>query len=515
MTTLRPRPQFKWKWLYDFLWMLVMIGLPLTSFPLIARLTGSTVAPFSALPLALLGLTWFFPYLLRLGELPKETKPFIIFTGYVIVLAAYAFYRDVDAFRDQSQIRQLIRAFAPFIIGLAVFLITSAWHKNSQMLKRSLQWIHVGGILMMAYSTAQAVVMLKLGDQYPPFLAAIKDALVTQSLLTGSGRIGGLTWEASWLADQFVMLYLPLWLAATFQGTSVFPKLWKLSVENILLVVGIVLFYLTSPRIGGAAFLLMVSYLFLRVNVAVYRWIIRKVSGIWQSMAHPRLLRAGIGALVAIGFISVYALMTVGAFRILSQRDWRLNLISNFSLSSDEGQRLTKFNEDSLFYAGYRFAFLERTVYWMDGWHIFNDFPMFGVGLGNAGYYFFPRIPSIGWATVEIRAVVYRNAGLPNIKSMWYRLLAETGIVGFTIFIVWLLGLWLSARSSLNSRDGTMKTIALAGQLALIAFIFEGLSIDSFGFPYLFLIAGLIASTGWISRHQARSAASSEEFGGE
>jgi O-antigen ligase len=98
---------------------------------------------------------------------------------------------------------------------------------------------------------------------------------------------------------------------------------------------------------------------------------------------------------------------------------------------------------------------------------------------------------------------------------MWYRLLAETGTVGFVLFVIWLLGLWFSSRSFLNSRDGTMKTIALAGQLALVAFIFEGFSIDSFGFPYLFFQAGLIASAGWIFRQQARGADCPEGTGSE
>jgi hypothetical protein len=368
---------------------------------------------------------------------------------------------------------------------------------------------------MMVWSIAQAVVMFKMGGNYPPFMSAIKGALVNQSIINGSGRIAGLSWEASWLADQFVMLYLPFWLAATFHRTSVFPKLWKISVENILLVVGVALFYYTSPRIGGAAFLLMLSYLFLRVNLVVYRWVIQRFSGLWRAVAHPRLFQSGVGLLVALGFLGAYVGFSAGIFKVLSQHDWRLRILANASLSSEEMRQITAFNENSLFYAGIRFAFLERTVYWMDGWHIFNDYPILGVGLGNAGYYFMPRLPAIGWASIEVRRVIYENAGLPNIKSMWYRLLAETGVAGAAIFIVWLLGLWHSARSSSHSPDRTMKTVTLAGQLALIAFIFEGFSIDSFGIPYLFLMAGIIASAGWIYRKQTCCAAQSERTGGE
>ena len=47
-----------------------------------------------------------------------------------------------------------------------------------------------------------------------------------------------------------------------------------------------------------------------------------------------------------------------------------------------------------------------------------------------------------------------------------------------------------------------MKTITFAGQLALLAFIGEGFSIDSFAMPYLWVIAGLIAAIALISRRE-------------
>jgi hypothetical protein len=47
-----------WKWLLLALWAAAMIGLPLTSFPLITRLTGATVAPFSAIPIGLVYLLY-------------------------------------------------------------------------------------------------------------------------------------------------------------------------------------------------------------------------------------------------------------------------------------------------------------------------------------------------------------------------------------------------------------------------------------------------------------------------
>jgi len=499
-------PIRRWiKWLPIILWAITLIGLPLTSFPLITNLTGATVAPFSAIPIALLGVIWFVPYVLRHGRLPKETVPFIVFTLFAVALAAYAFF-EVDAyFRSISLFSQTIRTFAPLGLGLTFFLITSAWQIDSSGLRKSLQFIHFGGFLLLIWSLAQSVVVFFFNYNYPPLMEAIKNALVTQSFLTGAPRLAGLTWEPSWFAHQLNMLYLPLWLAATYQRTSVFRKIWKISFENIFLVLGMCVFFLSSPRIGAAACMLMLFFLFIKFNIAVYRWIIQRLERLWGLFRRFQPARVGVGVCLVILFIAVYFGFSAGLLKIVGARDWRVGLLLNSPLSPTELKEISAFDENALFLVGKRFIFLERTVYWIDGWHIFNDYPILGVGLGNTGYYYISHLPSIGYGSIEVRSILYQNDGLPNTKSMWYRLLAETGLIGFSLFITWLLVLWSSASKSLRSQDATIKTVALAGQLALVAYIFEGFSVDTFGLPYLFVMAGLVASAGAIYRRQAVS----------
>jgi O-antigen ligase len=125
------------------------------------------------------------------------------------------------------------------------------------------------------------------------------------------------------------------------------------------------------------------------------------------------------------------------------------------------------------------------------------------VGLGNAGFYFFDRMPAVGWGMYELRDVIYRASALPNIKSLWVRLLAETGIVGFVLFLSWYYMLWRSSRVTQHSRSPMLKMVALAGQLALIAFLVEGFSIDSFALPYFWVITGLISAAGAMFRNSA------------
>ena len=73
---------------------LVLLGLPITSLPLISQFTSSMVAPFSAIPLAILILIWFVPYLIRKGKLPKEIIPLLYFVLVALIISAGAFFPE-------------------------------------------------------------------------------------------------------------------------------------------------------------------------------------------------------------------------------------------------------------------------------------------------------------------------------------------------------------------------------------------------------------------------------------
>jgi hypothetical protein len=204
----------------------------------------------------------------------------------------------------------------------------------------------------------------------------------------------------------------------------------------------------------------------------------------------------GIGLLFLIGYLSVAG----GAVYAASQRDWRLALLFRNPPSAKEIAGIVTLDENTLLRLGHRLAFMERVVYWVYGWNVFNDYPWLGVGPGNSGLLFQEKVPAIGWASFEIREVIYKLPGTPNIKSLWMRLLAETGLIGFSIFISWLYLLWRSCQASSHSSDPLIKKLALMGQLSMIALLAEGFSIDSFAMPYLWVTAGLISAVGVVYR---------------
>jgi len=249
-----------------------------------------------------------------------------------------------------------------------------------------------------------------------------------------------------------------------------------------------------------------------KINVSIYRMIVHKFTRRMNSSgSRVKWVKVAIQVSMVIIFIGVYVGGIFAFVTAFSKYDYRYHLLTQ-PFSKAELSSLS-FNEDSLLYISNRFAFLERAVYWFTGWHTFNDYPWLGVGLGNSGFYFPAHVPFQGWGTFEIRDVLYRLYDLPNVKSLWIRLLSDTGLLGFSLFVTWYYILWRSARFVGRSRDSTLKLVSLAGQLALIAFLVEGFSIDSFALPFLWVITALTAANGALYRQEITRAISPDITG--
>jgi hypothetical protein len=155
------------------------------------------------------------------------------------------------------------------------------------------------------------------------------------------------------------------------------------------------------------------------------------------------------------------------------------------------------FSEEEIITLARRLAFYERTIFWFSGWHVFADYP-FGVGLGNAGFYMIERFNSQGYGSFEIRNLIYQATHIINTKSLWIRLLAETGFIGLGIYLTWLILLWRKTNVIQKSGSPLMKVIGLAGKLFILAYLVEGLSVDSFAIPYQWVTASLISAGGLV-----------------
>jgi len=482
----------------DIAWVAVILLLPITSLPLLSRLVGNTmVAPASFIPLAWLVVFWFIVYLTTKGNIPREGIPFLFFITIVMVVTASAFFLDTPPFKDGNILGEETRALSTLGIGAAFYLVTASWLAQSRSrLVSTLKWINISGLIMILWAMIQAVYIFIFQGNYPALLLEFQRLISTRDLFIT--RITAFAFEPSWLAQQLNLLFLPFWFAATINSWSTFQfRLWKFSLENILLAFGVVVLFLSS-RVGTLSILLIIAFLLIYINIYLARRV--RVWNLARLVKFPSPLQKVVSSLLPIlillAFIGIYLLGALALVYGLSHVDLRLARF--FQIKSLTQLKLLTSNIYLLF--NY-LSFAERYVYWVAGWNIFNTHLWLGVGLGNAGFYFQHALPAYGWSLPEVMQVYFREATLPNIKSLWVRLLAETGIVGFSSFIAWCYVMARTAWSMRLNPRIPFKVIGWCGLFVLIAFITEGFSTDTFALPYLWISLGIVSAAGALLRN--------------
>lgn len=143
-------------------------------------------------------------------------------------------------------------------------------------------------------------------------------------------------------------------------------------------------------------------------------------------------------------------------------------------------------------------GFGARYSYWQTAYHVYEDNPTLGVGLGNYAFYFDEKLPERPLATIPevLRLVVPEEGGnrLITPKNLYLRIMAETGLLGLATFLGFLMAilgcalyLWLSPHSE-------SRYFGTGGLLGLIAFILVAFSFDSFAIPNMWVVFGLITA---------------------
>jgi O-antigen ligase len=472
----------------QFLWAGALIALPITSYPLLVKLTpSSTVAPLSAIFFAALGLVWLLPHLFRGGMFPAESRPLLWFVLAVVVAWAASFFGAIPAFRERSNLTAGFRAFVTLGVGLLAYFVPAAWlSADRKNLQRTVVLINLVGAGVIAWSMVQAYFVVFNHGEYPFKLVQFQWLFSSRNgdpLI--QSRVTGFAYEPSWLAHQLNLVFLPIWLAATLMGYSAHRKIWRLSLENVLLLGGLFILYLSASRIGWLSFLLVVASQALVWNLKLARHIQGTVTArVHIRPAWDKVARVAVPAVLLVCFGVLYIALGLGMLRLGAGFEPRLAQIL----------KKNPFAADSFYAFTNELVFAERTVYWGAGLEIFASHPFLGVGLGNAGFYFPEKMPAYGWGLVEINKLFNYWSDMPNIKSLWVRIPAETGLVGFGIFLGWFYLLWQSTRLGRSSSDLLLRTLAWAGTFAWIAYLIEGFSVDSLALPYFWFAMALVSA---------------------
>ncbi len=467
------------------LWGLLILLLPISSLPLIVNRLGSTVGPASLIPLALLGLIWWLPYLYRRGTLPRQSIPLFAFLAAVLLSIAVSFFREIPPFQNSQPWRQAVEGIITLLLGFAFYLLVSGWPITEKKITFTLRLLNYAGLVMLAWAVIQQLTWMKTGH-YPAWVGEVQAFFTTSRLY--KGRVTAFAFEPSWLAHQLNMLYLPFWLASTARGfTAHRRKILGISFENVLLVSGVAVLYLSKSRLGLLAFLLCIGLLLFLLSIRV----VARLQTRFKSQSAKRWT----AVIFYFSLLVLAVLLVAGTGFYLSKTDPRMAELFDFSTLRDK---------TFLDYAE-KLAFAARIVYWQAGWNVFNEHPLIGVGLGNAGFFFYDHLDPSAWEFSEVRTVMYDFASPPNAKNLWVRLLAETGLVGFALFTTWLVAMLATGLTLLKRAGKQAQVTGLAVVLTLVGLTLEGFSIDTFALPYFWVTLGL--GTAVYAHHQNTNAA--------
>jgi O-antigen ligase len=430
--------------------------------------------------LVILFIFWFVPFLIKKGSINRQSLPLIFFVVFAIISTLLAFFLDIPTFKNFSIIRNNIESIITLFIGITFFFISSGFPEDEAFLKRSLQIINWGGLIMLIWAGIQVISWVGF-HKYFNWMFDFQGIFSSRVLYRN--RVTGFALEPSWFSHQLNMLYIPLWLSASLKKFSSHDfKFLGFTFENLLLLGGVGALFFTLSRGGFLAFLLMMTLIFIYFNIQV----INRIKDVWLKKASrlkKGFLHNSKTIIIFLSILVIFAyliLIAAGTFA-LSRIDPRMKDLFVFN-KDKENPVLTYFND---------LQFGERAVYWLAGWEIFGEHPIFGVGLGNAGFFFPQKITPYGWTLIEVRKLMYEDNVLLNIKSLWVRILAETGITGFSMFLSWIIVLIISFIGQLKKKNGMFSTLALAGIFIINALPAEGFSIDSFALPYLWVGLGL------------------------
>lgn len=459
-----------------WLWAAVLFTLPVTSFRYFPFLGDSTqVRPLALYPLAVLILI----LVIRLwrGEISNPWPGSLILLGAFLLAALLASVLGaLNApleLRGSSYFDRVIRAWMTVGIGVLFFVAAIWMNRDENDVRFSVKWLLFGLCLHIVWSLVQAL------SFYTPLISrdTMRDLQTSFSMRVPmkNGRFSGMAFEASWLAGQIVTLYMPWLVTALLTRYRVFKMKW---VEPLLFAIALFLLIFTFSR-GGLLYFLVAGL----VTVWIARGDVLQRLRLWfVSPFHPELVTPSRTRDIALRLTLVVVLvaMIVGAGYAMLNNNYFSKLVSGIE-KADSLEEYVIYN-----YAGGRaaYAWSAMSAYSLEPWT--------GVGLGASGLYMYDYLPDFSKTSLfEIaRQLDLSSRAIPNPKSMYVRVLAETGLLGMIYFVAFLLSMLADMR--LLMRSGAKRFFGLAGIFAWTAVFLYNATQDSFATPNLWINLGIL-----------------------
>ncbi len=452
-----------------YAWAIVLLTLPVTSFRYFPGDDGTYVRPLAFYPLAVLALILFIQIVRGKAAFPAAGA-LTPFAAFLLAAAAASLVGILLAplpLRGQLATGRIPRAWATILIGVGFFGASVWMNRTEADLKFTLKWLLAGLVLDMLWSGLQGATFYL--HVFPKPLVTHWQRAFSMRELIRTNRVSGLAYEPSWLAGQLSTVYLPWLFASILTGQRFSRFRW---LEPALFALTILLLLATFSR-GGLLTVVMAAGLTL---LFVGRAQIRSAAG-WLFGG----FRGGQGALLKVGVLGLIVVAIAGSVLFLGQKGYISRLwntqassLEDFLIANSAGAR-----------AGYALSALAT----------YSDHPWTGVGPGASGLYMYSRLPDWVMTTVpEIARQLSPDSTLyPNPKNLYVRLLAETGLIGFFLFVSFQFSLLGDALTALDHGATIWRFLAVAGIFTWFALIVYNMTQDSLAIPNLWINMGVLA----------------------
>ena len=452
-----------------FLWGAALFTLPVTSFRYFPFLgEGTYVRPLSLYPVAFLLPLLLIQLVRGKSSVPRAgtLTPLLGFALLALTATSLGVLLDPLPLRGQEYLGRAIRAWATLVIGLSFFIAAVWMNRNEDDLRFTLKWLLAGFVVDVLWSGVQSLAF------YTPLLEKVTvthwQRAFSMRELVKTNRVSGMAYEPAWLAGQIATVYLP-WLFASFL-TRIRVTRFKW-LEVTLLGFAVLLLLATFSRGGLLTAAVALALTFVLAGRAELR-----AAWNWFHSGFQR----GSNWLLRFGVLVLIMGVLAGAGLFLAQKGYIARLFSTnaesieeFVIENSAGAR-----------AAYNFGALGA----------YEESPITGVGLGASGFYIYDHLPDWAMTTVpEIaRQLSPENRLYPNPKNMYLRLLAETGLTGFILFVAFLFSVLGDSLRVLQSGTTFARYLGIAGLFSWIAVALYNATQDSFATPNIWINFGIL-----------------------
>jgi hypothetical protein len=433
------------------LWFFTIISFPITTAPFLPF--GNVVAkPLSFLFMFALLLILFISRNYRIKQALTYEMILCYAFAFVAVLTGILHWQFFDLVNTQQGMANYLRALPTLILGGCFYLTFRAMNLDEAELiftELIIQWammVSIGVEILQAVADTVSPFLL-------PLVVLIDTAFVDVSF-TWTERYHGLAYEPSWLGEQLMLICIPLSLSRVLSGRSLgtirLPVFRiPLRKEAFFLSLSILGVFLSGSRSALLALLLILfgtGLLYLGKN--------RRRLFNFKHVARILLLTG----------------VCLGGFVYVISNEYVLSAFIAVTSAStfDELARLGNFGP--------------RASLWLTSFKVFLANPILGVGMGGAEIYYADYVPDWVLDSTEVQGWL-AGEGRANPKNLITRLLSETGLVGFLIFLAFVLR-HFKGRGDL--RHQYLKVAMAAG---LLVFSFQS---DTFALPTLWFALGFL-----------------------